>query len=419
MPVDYYEVLGVSRDATTHEIKKAYRKLALQFHPDKAQDHEREQNEHKFKEVKEAYEILIDEDARAHYDQFGTSGLNGSMPPGYDDMFGADDFSQFFFNSAFNGGPGGASRPHAQQRKKRTDDAELTIDVTLEDVYKGKVFKMNSIRDVLCKTCSGTGARAKAKHIKCSTCNGQGQRTQMRRVGPGMVTNVVVECDKCKGKGTVVREKDYCKRCSGKGLTESKSILEVYVPPGSPDGHRIVLAGMADEVYGMTTGDLIFTVNVLEHHAFSRKKNDLYAEVKISLAEALCGFSRVLIRQLDGRALKVSTRPGKVIRPNEYIVIKGEGMRIKGLDTTGDMYLKTEIEFPEDGWCLEKKELRVISDMLPSSIEEVKVERGVEIDDVDFAIKSESQLPEYEEEHEHDQRYDSHDAYDEPECRTM
>lgn len=409
--MDYYEVLGITRDASSGEIKKAYRKLALSCHPDKVPEHEREAAEVKFKELSEAYEVLIDEDQRKRYDMFGEK-MNGS---GMDDMFGADDFAQFF--SQFGGGPppGYQQQQQQQKRKQKTDDAFIDIDLTLEELYKGKVFKMNSVRDVICKSCSGKGGKSKAKEKKCSYCEGNGMRKQMRRVGPGLVTAVMVECEHCNAKGFMFKEKDKCKKCSGSGLTEEKSVLEVYVPQGSKDGEKIVLHGKADESYGKTTGDIIFTIKCAEHDRFIRKYNDLYIECEITLAEALCGFQRTLFKHLDGRGIKVSSNVGKVLKPREYIKVKGEGMPIKRIDSRGDLYILLDIKFPKDNWCLEKSELNVIKNMMGG--EEKKDVQANEVDDVDYTVVN-GKLPEYEEDYE--------DAYDEenmgggvPDCNAM
>jgi DnaJ family protein A protein 2 len=420
--VDYYEVLGVARDASTGEIRKAYKKQALACHPDKVAEHEREEAEMRFKEISEAYEVLSDETERSRYDQFGI-GRNGNGHKNwqdgatYDDMFGADDFAQFF---GFHGGHPGASA-HSQNarpsRNKRTDDAEIPIELTLEELYKGKVFKMAIARDILCKSCSGTGARPKAKPRKCSSCSGVGHVQKLRRVAPGVVSKEYVECQPCKGRGTVVREKDRCKRCQGSGVTEEKSILEVYVPRGAHDGHRIVFEGKADEAYGQTPGDIIFVVRVHRHGVFDRRLNDLHAKMTITLAESLCGFSRVVVQQLDGRGLEVTVPQGTVTKPGQYFKVRKEGMPIKGTDLRGDLYLQVDVEFPENGWCLETSELRKIQDLLPSKPRAPLHILPKEIDNVDYSVQD--SLPEYVEEEEDADYGDNIPDGVPPECNSM
>lgn len=392
--MDYYEVLGVSRDADATEIRRAYKKLALSHHPDKVPEHERPDAEVRFKEVCEAYEVLSDESSRSNYDRFGTRPGMGGGPNPYDDMFDADDFAQFF--TGMNAGG------HRPRRPMRTEDAHIDIEVTLEEVFKGKVFKMESTRDVLCKTCSGGGGKTKAKPRTCGKCNGEGLMKKLRRVGPGLVTNELAECDACGGKGNVYKEKDRCKRCQGKGVGEATSLLEVYVPRGAPDGHTIVLNGMSDEAPGKQTGDLVFHVHVKPHKVFDRKYNDLYVKVAITLSEALCGFSRVVCEHLDGRGIQISTPTGKVLRPNDYLRVRGEGMPLlKGGDSRGDLYVLFDIEFPDDGWCVERSELQTVRNMLPEKPKKDASYSTAVVDDVAFEVKN-GALPEYDEDYEED-----------------
>lgn len=418
---DYYEILGISRDADTAEVRRAYKKLALSFHPDKVPEDEREAAELRFKEISEAYEVLSDENERRNYDQFGKrpgGGAGGGAP--FDDMFDADDFAQFFNFGAPPGG--GGSKP---RRKRRTEDAHIPIDVTLEEVFKGKVFKMESTRDVLCKSCSGTGGRPKATPRTCGKCSGDGFVKKLRRVGPGLVTNEFVECETCSGKGTVYRDKDKCKRCHGKGTAESTSLLEVYVPRGAPSGHKIVLDKMSDEAYGKETGDIIFEVRVKDHKTFERKYNDLYTHVTITLSEALIGFSRVLCEHLDGRGIQITTPPGKVLRPNDYLKVSGEGMPINkrgnsSSEARGDLYLLLTIEFPDDGWVVEKSDINRVKGMLPEKPKQNQQPTSSQsqiIDDVDYLVKNGS-LPDYDEDYEDDEE-DHMGGGAGPECTTM
>lgn len=394
--VDYYEVLGVSRDATTIEIKKAYKKLALAHHPDKVVEDEREAAEVRFKEISEAYEILSNDQDRAYYDNFGASGrsngaggMNGAE---FNDFFGADDFAQFFGGPpgghAGNGGPrfGPGKQPGL---KKRTEDARIAIKVSLEDIYKGKVIKMASTRDVLCKGCGGVGARPKAKAHKCANCKGEGMVQRLKRVGPGRVASEFVECQTCRGRGQTFRDKDKCRKCSGSGVKETTAILEVYVPRGAKNGHEIVLEGQADECYGKTTGDIIFQVDVEPHDTFTRVGDDLVAKVKLDLVEALCGFSRVVVTHLDGKGIELTVARGTVIRPDMYFKVAGEGMPIKKSEARGDMYLVADIEFPQDGWCHEESEARALRNILPvRATSNDKPVVGHEIDNVDYELCS-------------------------------
>lgn len=395
--VDYYEVLGVSRDASTVEIKKAYKKLALTHHPDKVVAEEREAAEVRFKEISEAYEVLSNDQDRAYYDSFGAKGNMGGMGGmgGMDgEFFGADDFAQFFGGAGMGGGPGGSKfgpgkRP---ELKKRTEDARIQIKVTLEDVFKGKVIKMASTRDVLCKGCSGTGAKPKAKAHKCANCKGEGMVQKLKRLGPGRVASEYVECQTCKGRGQTYKEKEKCRKCTGTGVKETTTILEVYVPRGAKTGHEIVLDGQADECYGKVTGDIIFEVEVEPHEVFTRVGDDLIADIKIDLVEALTGFSRVVVTHLNGKGVELTVNRGKVVRPDNYFKIVGEGMPIKKSEARGNLYLVADIEFPQDGWCHEESEARTLQNILPvrptpnNATQESSL--GQEIDNVDYELCS-------------------------------
>uniref|UniRef100_A0A060SXL0 ARAD1A13794p n=1 Tax=Blastobotrys adeninivorans TaxID=409370 RepID=A0A060SXL0_BLAAD len=395
--IDYYEVLGVERTASTAEIRKAYRKLALQHHPDKAAPEDREEAEARFNDVREAYEVLCDEEQRKRYDLGGFDRFDGP-----DDMFGPDDFADFFGHMPHGGG-GGGPRPHVN--KKRTDDEEIPLSVSLQEAYKGKLYKMSATRNVVCKVCQGSGAKTKSRSRgkKCGRCKGSGLTEKLRRLGPGFVTRETVECERCLGTGIVIPDADKCRKCHGNRVVEQKSLLEVYVPPGARTGTSVVLAGQADEAPNKQTGDLIFVVTVDEHERFTRKGDDLYCNVTIPLADALCGFSRVLVNHLDGRGVRVTVAPGtKVVRPGDYFKITGAGMP-KSRHGAGDLYLTVDIAFPRDGWVSERSEIKAIRSVLPPSGETLDEERqsayvngtaqgtakadvGVEVDDVDYEL---------------------------------
>lgn len=222
----------------------------------------------------------------------------------------------------------------------------------------------------------------------CAKCEGSGSMKKLHTLAPGIVTNKFVDCTSCKGRGELYREKDKCKYCTGTGICDETKILEAYFPRGAQDGHKVVLEGEADEEYGKKPGAVIIEVHQQPHAVFERKNNDLYATIKVSLAEAICGFSRTVIQHLDGRGIRITTPPGTVIRPNQVIRIKREGMPIPRTDTAGDLFLYVDIQFPENGWCLENSELRKIRDVLPVPPETVKDFKIPEnqIDDVDYTI---------------------------------
>jgi DnaJ family protein A protein 2 len=451
-----FEVLEVEVTATSAEIKRAYRRLALKYHPDKVSESDREEAELKFKEISQAYEILIDDDRRREYEMYGSTGNNGGRPQyeeytggnPYDNFYGggaqefdANDFYSFF--NGMNGGPPGG-QPRQRQKPPRTEDAHLEVEVTLEDLFKGKVIKTTSTRSIVCTHCKGSGAKKNAMKKNCGVCDGSGTIRKIRRVGPGLVTQDYVECDTCHGVGKIYRSKDACKRCLGKRLIDETKILEFEIPRGAKSGETVTLKGESDEYPGKETGDIVMTVHCKDHPFLKRRGNDLYSKYRIPLVEAVGGFSRVVLKHLDGRGIKISTPRGKVIRPGDYIKIKGEGMPIEeegsswfrrgSKDARGDLYIEIIIEFPKDDWYLEKNDLLKIRNILPTELQsKLDIERQRIDEDslpeanietfTSFTIATANALPDYKEdrpdnhneEHEHEHAHEySHGA--QPEC---
>merc|ERR1712166_15692 len=268
-----YKTLGVAKNATASEIKKAYRKLAVKHHPDKGGDPDT------FKEISKAYDIVGDEEKRTQYDQFGEEGVGQGGGGGQDifDMFGG----------------GGGRRQQRGQKKGKSEVQPLNV--TLEDLYNGKTRKMSVTRQVIDKS---------VEVKQCQECDGQGVVIQMIRVGP-MIQQTQAACGSCGGKGVTCKKK------------RVKEVLEVHIQKGSPDGNKVVFAEKSDEHPGVTPGDVIFVLKEQAHATFKRKGADLYIEKSISLVEALCGFE-MEIEQLDGRTLIVRSSPGEVITPVKY-----------------------------------------------------------------------------------------------------
>ncbi|KAG5354558.1 DnaJ protein-like protein xdj1 [Yarrowia sp. B02] len=386
-----YVRLGVSKDASSAEIKKVYRKLALESHPDKVQEDERQHAEIKFKAYSEAYEILIDDDKRAAYDYeqanpYGSSyGYGGAQ---YDE-FDAQAFESFFNNM-------GNPRPNAAKpmRATQTDSLHVDFSLTLEELYKGKVLKMGSSRKILCTTCSGVGARAGAKPRPCGVCSGEGYVKKIQRAGRGYATQSWTECDTCKTSGKTYKKADKCKSCAGSGTEEESKVLEFYVFPGTKDGETLVQYGETDILPGMKPGDIIAHIKQEKHAVFTREGQDLHAECSISLGEALSGFSKIMFTQLDGRGLRITSPPGNVIKPGDILKIPNEGMPSKS-GKFGSLYVKVNIEFPDSGWTRERTELRKVLDIFPGAPEKEQDPRQI-VDDVSF--KQVRETPKYEEE---------------------
>ncbi|PGH04414.1 hypothetical protein AJ80_08525 [Polytolypa hystricis UAMH7299] len=381
----------IEKSASKEEIRKAYRKAALAHHPDKVAVDEREAAEVRFKQVSQAYDILYDDQKRHIYDEHGMSAFDGSgrpdMPSGGADL--DDILAQMFGGMGGMGGGGmpGFGGPRPNKPKKGANE-EQQYSVSLEDLYKGRTVKFASTKDVICSLCKGKGGKEKATAKKCSTCGGNGYRETLVQVGPGMVTQSLMECKICEGAGSFFQPKDKCKKCKGKRVTEEKKILEIYIPRGARDGERIVLEGEADQIPDVEPGDIVFHLDEQEHAVFKRAGSDLLAELEITLAEALCGFSRVALKHLDGRGIEIThpKTPGAVLRPGQVLKVPGEGMPHKRGDTRGDLFLTVKIQFPEDGWAVDPAALAKLREVLPApSTAPIKADV---VDDVEYDSKA-------------------------------
>jgi DnaJ family protein A protein 2 len=333
-----YDILGVPPTATVDEIRKAYRKLAIKCHPDKNQSPEAIEQ---FKEISAAHEILSDPEKRELYDKYGEEGLKEGMG-GFG--FGDDILSQLFGRHGFFGG--GHGRPHG---KPKGEDAVQRFPVTLEDLFNGKSTKMSLTRNVICKTCDGTGAKKGATATKCKTCNGMGIRLMQRRIGPGLVTQFQAACDACGGKGQAYAAKDQCTDCAGNRVATEKKVLNLDIEKGAPQHHKIFFRGEADEAPGTIPGDVIIVLDQQEHETFKRDGDHLFMEKEISLYEALCGFT-FIITHLDKKELVVKSTPGEITKPGDLKVIEEEGMpHHKRPFERGNLYIKFNVVFPTDG----------------------------------------------------------------------
>jgi DnaJ family protein A protein 2 len=292
---------------------------------------------------------------------FGGMGGMGGMPHGF-------------------GGPGGPGGP---RRPRKGQNEEQKYQVTLEELYKGKTVKFASTKDVICSHCKGTGGKDKVKPKTCERCHGQGETVGLRSVGPGLVTQARVQCDACSGTGSIFKEKDRCRKCKGKRTTSERKVLELYIPRGAVQGERIVLEGEADQVPDQEPGDIVFTLEEEDHEVFQRAGQDLSAELNITLAEALCGFSRVVLTHLDGRGIHLNHPRGKVLKPGQVLKVPGEGMFHKKSDTRGDLYLVVEIAFPEDGWMKDDSSFASLQAVLPQPEAKIKAEV---VDEVEYTL---------------------------------
>ena len=342
---DYYEVLGVQRNAAEAEIKKAFKKLAMKFHPDRNPDNK--EAEDKFKEAKEAYDVLSDAQKRAAYDQFGHEGVSG-MGGGYGaGGFGGGgaSFSDIFgdvFGDIFGGARGGG------QRVYRGADLRYNLELSLEEAVAGTTVKIRVPTLVACEECGGSGAKKGTSPTTCPTCHGQGQV----RMQQGFFS-LQQTCPRCHGSGKIIS--DPCTSCHGEGRVQKQKTLSVKVPAGVDTGDRIRLSGEGEAgENGGPPGDLYVQINVREHAIFKRDGNDLYSEVPISFTTAALG-GELDVPTLDGRVkLKVpaESQSGKLFR------LRGKGVKsVRGVQV-GDLLCKIVVETPVNLTSKQKELLR-------------------------------------------------------------
>lgn len=321
-----YEVLGVDQKATQEEIKRAFRKLAIQHHPDKGGDSE------KFKEINAAYEILSNEEKRGIYDKYGFEGLkNGGMGSG-----GFGDIFDIFF-----GGHRSGSRTREQPQLKPT---VRPVEISLNDAYHGKTVAINVERNVLCPGCEGKGG---VDPKTCTGCKGKGAILKMQQLGPGMYTQTQVECKECGGAGKTFEKKNICKDCQGKKMTVKNEKIEVPIPGGTADEEKIVIKGKGNEHYEYRTGDLIIIVKVKPNGSFKRVRDDLHIEKTISLIEALTGFSFNL-DHLNGHTVTITCPPGHMVLHKDVMRVPNLGMpHPKSPMTHGDLFVNFHVQMPD------------------------------------------------------------------------
>ncbi|KAF9975938.1 Type I HSP40 co-chaperone [Actinomortierella ambigua] len=330
-----YDILEVDPSCSDSELKKAYRKLALKYHPDKTGGATSE----KFQEISHAYDILSDNQKRAIYDQHGEAGLSGDGGAGGGMGLSPEDLFSHFF------GAGSArSRPSGPRRGK---DVAHGLKVTLEDLYKGKTTKLALQKNVTCDKCEGRGGKEGAVRT-CQTCNGQGIRLMLRQIGP-MMQQIQQPCQDCRGEGEIINPKDKCKHCNGRKVNQIRKVLEVHIDRGMKDGRKIVFAGEGDQAPGTIPGDVVIVLEQREHDRFKRTGDDLYYNAKIDLVTALAG-GKIQIPHLDDRVLVVEILPGEVIKPGDLKAVMGQGMPTERHHDFGNMYIQFEIEFPAAGW---------------------------------------------------------------------
>ena len=353
---DYYEVLGVNKNATDDELKKAYRRLAKKYHPDANPDNKAEA-EAKFKEVNEAYETLSDPQKRRMYDQFGPDGpqgFNGAGGFGGQNGYysytssGFDGFGDFgdlgdIFSSFFGGGfGGGRSSGRKQNGPRKGADLNLHIDITFEQAFLGVEKEITITRNEECTICHGTGAKPGTSVTKCPTCNGTGQIRQVQNTILGQMQTTRT-CTNCHGTGEVIKEP--CENCRGKGTVRKQPKIKVKIPAGIDDGQTVVLRGEGEPgEKGGPKGDLYITVRLKKHSIYSRKGNNVYCDVPITITQATLGAD-LEIPMVDGSKERYKIPEGT--QTGTKFVIRGKGFKSVSSNSVGDFVFTVNVQTPK------------------------------------------------------------------------
>lgn len=360
---DYYEVLGVPKGASKDDIKKAYRKLAVKYHPDRNPDDSKA--EELFKEASEAYEVLSDDKKRQAYDQFGFAGVEGMGGGGGG---GAQDFSSAFrdfedifgdfgdiFGSFFGGGGGGRRRGSSRTSAQRGADLRYNLDISFKDAVFGTKVEISYERHVTCPSCGGNGAETGSGRKVCPTCGGSGQ---VRR-SSGFFS-IASPCPTCNGEGYIIENP--CDMCSGNGVISKTQKLKVTIPAGIESGKRINIPGQGDAgPNGGPAGDLFVYVRVRPHEYFERHGNDIYCVIPITFTQAALG-AEIMVPTLEGKKVKVKvptgTQNGKILR------LKNEGVpHLHNSNRRGDLYIKIRVEVPKKLSSRGKELLKELSEL--------------------------------------------------------
>jgi molecular chaperone DnaJ len=350
---DYYDVLGVGRSASDQEIKSAYRKLALQFHPDRNPDSKDESTE-KFKEITEAYSVLADSQKRAMYDRYGHAGVSGSAGAGAWPDFSSTIFSDFedIFGDLFGFG-GGAGRGRGRRGAQRGADLRYDLEISFEEAASGLETKIKIPRWETCSSCSGRGTRKGSAPVTCDACAGRGQIRHQQ----GFFT-LTQTCPRCQGIGQVIR--DACPTCHGEGRLRQERVLGIKIPAGVEDEMRLRVSGEGEAgTYGGPSGDLFVVLRVREHPYFERQGNDLYCDIPISITQAVLG-SEIKVPTLHGQE---RLRIPEGTQSNAVLRLRGKGVPSVDGHGPGDLYVRVHVVIPTH---LTRDQRRLVEMLSPS-----------------------------------------------------
>ena len=366
---DYYEVLGVDKTADEKEIKKAYRKLAMKYHPDVSEE---EGSEEKFKEISEAYAVLSDEEKRQRYDQFGHAGMDGFTAEdfyqnvNFEDIFQGFDIGNIFEMFGFGGGSSRSNRGGPQ----RGSDIYTEIPITLEEAYNGCEKEIKITRSEICPTCNGSKSKPGVEPETCPTCNGTGQIKEVSNTFLGQMVNVR-PCRHCGGTGKIIT--DPCEECRGKGSVRKSKTIKLEIPEGVDEGNHLRVSGEGNcgEKPGLE-GDLIVTVHIKKDKRFVREGDHLYYEQQISFPQAALG-DIISIPTIEGKEVEFKITPGT--QSGTVFKLRGQGMNSVRHSSRGNLYVTVTVVVPKK---LNSKQKKLLNELAEISGEEIKhVEKGL------------------------------------------
>jgi DnaJ family protein A protein 2 len=362
---DYYEILGVSKSADDREIKKAFHKLSLKWHPDKNPPEKHEEATEAFKKISEAYEVLSDGEKRKIYDQHGKEGLRESGGPGgpggfpFDMFAGAGHPFASMFGGMFGGFPGQAQQQ--RQRGGKGPSKTQDIPITFAEMANGGSRRLRINHRVRCGTCNGSGARSGKSHSSCTGCNGRGVKVRVMRMGPNQIMQQQSPCDECRGTGKSISESDKCPVCNGSKAEGRETIVTIPIEKGVKNGDQYVIANHADWLEETDeAGDIIIVFREENREDMRREGYDLVIPVTILLSEALCGFS-IPLTHPSGERICIESKDS-VIKPGQRRRVVGKGFFHKEKNTHGDLIIEFDILFPDK---LETARAELVMKLLP------------------------------------------------------
>ena len=357
----YYKVLGVEKTASQDDIRRAYRKLVKTKHPDKGG------SQKEFQEIQVAYDTLSDENKRKVYDEYGEEGIKEGMD--------GNEPTDIFDILRGRGN---------KKYKKKTKSVLQQLEVSLEDIYKGKEKYLEINRYRICKKCKGNGSKDPNANTTCPGCKGRGVKMVVQKMGNTIIQSQQ-SCSDCRGEGYVIKNEDKCPVCRGNKVNKEPKTIKILLDKGAPDGKRYTFEGESDEMPGYEPGDVIIEIKIKKHHLFQRSGADLTYTADISLLEALTGFE-LLVNHLDGRKVLIKSKPGEIIKPGVMKTVKDCGMPFYDHPTNfGNLYIKFNIKFPKS---LQDNQKSALKELFPKIV--------IPIKDID-SIKEKYNMTEYKE----------------------